>query len=324
MSVDLMILLSVFVAVILLSQALMLPVYRPQRGDTRYIKERLEAIREERGGKEAEISVFRKNRLEKASTWGRQLEALPFIANITLRLEQSGSDDLGYRYIAKALLLAAFAAAGVFVWKNSIGLAAIAFVVIPAAFYTSLNKRFAKRIDKIEEQFPEALGIIGRSLQAGHAFPDAIKMTYEELEGPIAEEFYKIFNDINYRKSVKAALLFFVERVPTVSAMAFSSAVIVQKETGGNLAENVKNLSKIIRQRFAFKRKVKTLSAEGRMSAWVLVLMPIALFAFLYLTSPDYAQELTGTEQGRELLLYGFLGMAAGVFWLGRLIRLDV
>lgn len=324
MPVDLLFLLSVFVAVILLSQALMLPIYRPQRGNTRYIKERLQSMQQQQDAGKEQVSLLRSQKLKHAGDFGRWLEQFEFVHQTSMRLEQSGSGLLGYEYLARAIVATLVAAVAIIYWSNSwlYGLIVAVAVLLAANFH--LNRRFYKRIDTIEEQFPEALDIIGRGLQAGYAFSDAIKLAYEEMDGPMAAELRLVFADINYRKNVKLALLFFIERVPTVSAMAFSSSVMVQKETGGNLAENVKKLANIIRQRFAFKRKVKTLSAEGRMSAWVLVLMPMGLFAFLYINSPDYAKELTETESGNELLLYGAIAMAIGIYWLSRLIKLDV
>jgi tight adherence protein B len=106
--------------------------------------------------------------------------------------------------------------------------------------------------------------------------------------------------------------------------MAFASAVSIQKETGGNLAEKIETLCKVIRQRFTFKRRVRTLSAEGRLSGWVLVLTPFILFAMLYINSPGYIAILTGTPEGIDLLKWGGLGMIFGIYWISKLIKIDL
>ncbi|TKB49961.1 pilus assembly protein TadB [Ferrimonas sediminicola] len=324
MSIELIFLGCVFAAVLLLSQALFLPVYRPQRGDTRVLKERLKQLAREKGDDGEDLSLLRRNRLQKASSLGRQLETLPLIQNLSFKLEQSGSKYLGHQYLAIALFTALVLTLLCWLFTKDLLFCAISAVLTITLFHMKLNRDFDKRMEEIEAQFPEALDILRRGLQAGYAFSDSIKLVYEEMEGPLAFEFKLMFADINYGKDTKRALLRFIERVPSVSAMAFSSAVQVQKETGGNLAENMKNLSRIIRQRFAFKRKVKSMSAEGRMAAWVLVLMPLGLFAFLFLTSPNYARELTDTPDGNRLLVYGALGMLLGTYWIGRLIRIEV
>ncbi|TKB58418.1 type II secretion system F family protein [Ferrimonas aestuarii] len=324
MSIEVIFLICVFAAVLLLSQALFLPVYRPQRGDTRVIQERLKQLAKENAESGDNVSLLRRNRLQKASPLGRSLEELPFVQNISFKLEQSGSKLLGHQFLGLALLSAIIISFLLWMLSNDWLLALLTFLGVLALFNFKMNRDFDKRMELIEIQFPEALDILRRGLQAGYAFSDSIKLAFEEMDGPLAFEFQLIFADINYGKDTKRALLRFVERVPSVSAMAFSSAVQVQKETGGNLAENMKNLSRVIRQRFTFKRKVKSMSAEGRMSAWVLVLMPLGLFAFLFLTSPSYAKELTDTESGNRLLLYGAIGMMIGTYWIGRLIRLEV
>ncbi|SDK00747.1 tight adherence protein B [Ferrimonas sediminum] len=324
MSIQVIFLGCVFAAVLLLSQALFLPVYRPQRGDTRVIKDRLKQLAKERGDSADDVSLLRRNRLQKASSLGRRMEQFPFIQNLSFKLEQSGSRYLGHQYLMMALFTAlVFTVICWFLSKDWL-FCMLAFLLTLTLFHFKLSRDFDKRMETIEEQFPEALDILRRGLQAGYAFSDSVKLTYEEMEGPLAFEFRLMFADINYGKDTKRALLRFIERVPSVSAMAFSSAVQVQKETGGNLAENMQNLSRVIRQRFTFKRKVKSMSAEGRMSAWVLVLMPLGLFAFLFLTSPSYARELTDSESGNDLLMYGAIGMMIGTYWIGRLIRIEV
>ncbi|MBY5920832.1 type II secretion system F family protein [Ferrimonas balearica] len=324
MSIELTFLACVFLAVILLSQALFIPVYRPKRGDTRVVKERLNRLAQERGEEGAAVSIAMENRLKKASVLGRVLESNRFVSDLSFKLQQSGSKMLGYQFLLLALITSLATGLAVWIWRNEWFLALLSGVIVLVLFNVKLNRDFNSRMEKIEEQFPEALDILRRGIQAGYAFPDAVKLTYEEMDGPIAYEFKLLFADINYGKDTRRALLHFIERVPSVSAMAFSTAVQVQKETGGNLAENIQNLSRIIRQRFRFQRQVKTYSAQGRMSAWVLVSVPLALFGYLYLSSPTYARELTDTEVGNTLLIIAGIGMLIGIVWISRLIKIEV
>jgi len=314
----------IFIAVIFLSQALFLPVYNPQRAKTALVRERLKQLNAQEGDDKGQTSLLRKSRLDKLGSIGRALEKIRVIENLSYRLELADYRMLGHQYLALAMIFTLTGA--VIGWHFShhwlvtvlIGLAVILL------FSFKLNRDTSKRMELIESSFPDALDVLRRALQAGYAFSDAVKLVTEEMEGPLAREFKLMFANLNYSKSTKRALLGFIERVPSISAMAFASAVMVQKETGGNLAENIANLSRVIRQRFKFRRRVRTLSAEGRMSAWVLMLMPFALFAVLYLQSPSYIDELIGTPQGQELLMWGLLGMIVGGWWLSKIIKIEM
>ncbi|WP_299792517.1 type II secretion system F family protein [uncultured Shewanella sp.] len=314
----------IFLAVILLSQALFLPVYSPQRANTALVRKRLKQLTTDGEESEFETSLLRKSKLQKLNRFGRALERIEFIENLSYRLELADYKMMGHQFFL--LGLTASLVAGIVTWTLVNDLFVVAFVMAMTVilFSIKLSRDTNKRMDQIEASFPDALDVVRRALQAGYSFSDAIKLATEELEGPIAKEFSLMFANINYTKDIKRALLGFIERVPSVSAMAFASAVMVQKETGGNLAENIESLSMVIRERFTFRRRVKTLSAEGRLSAWILILLPFVLFAVIYLQTPSYVGELTGTEAGKKLLMLGAVGMTIGGWWISRLIRIDM
>lgn len=314
----------IFLAVILLSQALFLPVYSPQRANTALVRKRLKQLSEKADGEVYETSLLRKSRLQKVTRMGRALEKIEFIENLSYRLELADYKIMGHHYLLMTLISASIVAliAWTFIHEPIVTLALFGITVM--LFNFKLNRDTNKRMDSIEASFPDALDVIRRALQAGYSFSDAIKLATEELDGPIAKEFKLMFANINYTKDTKRALLGFIERVPSISSMAFASAVMVQKETGGNLAENIGNLSRVIRERFKFRRRVKTLSAEGRLSAWILILLPFVLFAVIYIQTPGYVGELTGTEQGQKLLMWGAAGMTIGGWWISKLIKIDM
>ncbi|WP_299804722.1 type II secretion system F family protein [uncultured Shewanella sp.] len=314
----------VFIAVLFLSQALFLPVYSPQRANSALVRKRLKKLSEESGDITYETSLLRKSRLGKLGRIGRWLERFQFIENLSYRLELADYKLMGHQYIMFALLSASIVAVVGWIYLGEQVAAAFLFFVMLFLFNFKLNRDTSKRMDKIEESFPDALDVLRRALQAGYSFSDAIKLVTEEMEGPLAKEFSLMFANINYSKDTKRALLGFIERVPSVSAMAFASAVMVQKETGGNLAENINNLARVIRLRFTFRRRVRTLSAEGRLSAWILILLPFVLFAVIYIQTPGYVGELTGTEEGHQLLIWGAIGMFVGGMWISKLIRIDM
>lgn len=322
MNPQLIFLLLVFAAVVLLSQTLFVSVYSPQRADTKQLKKHLLSLALK--DKNIEKNLLLNNKVNKLPPFPRWLESLSWISDLTYKMEISGSKLLGHQYLAIALIVSTIGGIAIWLLSNDWLFSLLCLLLILLGFHIKLNRDMSNRMEKIEEQFPEAMDVLKRGLQAGYAFSDAIKLVFEEMDGHLADEFKILFNRINFGNDIKTALLNFVKRVPSTSAMAFSSAVAIQKSTGGNLAENIDKLSKVIRQRFTFKRRIRTLSAEGRLSGWVLVLMPFVLFAVLYLSSPSYVALLTSTPAGLNLLKWGGAGMLVGIWWINKLIQIEV
>ncbi len=198
--------------------------------------------------------------------------------------------------------------------------AALAFL-LPILRLSALRRR---RLGKIDEQLPDAIDVIKRALRAGHPFNAAIKLVADDMDQPIAKEFETMFSDLNYGSDVRRALLGLLERVPSVTIMALVTSVLVQRETGGNLAEILDQIGKVVRGRFRFERKVRTLAAEGKMSAWVLAMVPLALVAMLSISSPTYLPVLLTNPVGHKMLyVAGILGVI-GVLWIRKIIRIEV
>jgi len=133
-----------------------------------------------------------------------------------------------------------------------------------------------------------------------------------------------VFGDINYGNDVRRAMLGLLSRVPSVTVMALVTAILVQKETGGNLAEILEKISTVIRGRFKLQRKVQSYTAEGRMSAWVLAMVPLVLFIALWVTTPDYLPILIEDERGQKMVVFGFVSSVVGVLWIRKILRIDV
>ena len=180
------------------------------------------------------------------------------------------------------------------------------------------------RMAQFEEQLPDAIDAMRRALKAGHPFSATLKLVAEDMEDPIAYEFEQTFADINYGNDARRAMLGLLARVPSVTVMALVTSILVQKETGGNLAEILGEISKVIRSRFRFYRRVRTLSAEGRLSGWILAMIPFVLFLMLTITNPDYLPMLTESETGRQAIVAGVISGFIGILWIRRIIRIDV
>jgi tight adherence protein B len=197
-------------------------------------------------------------------------------------------------------------------------------LIAAAAPLVKINMERGKRLNRFEEQLPEAVEVMVRALKAGHPFTDTLRLVAEEMDQPIAKEFGMVHTDINHGLDMKVAFLNLLERVPNMTLMGLVTAVVVQRETGGNLAETLQNISKIIRGRFRFQRRVKSLTAEGRMSAWVLAMIPFVLFIGLMITTPDYLPILIEEPLGRKIVTVSFTLLLIGILWLRKLIRVDV
>jgi tight adherence protein B len=159
------------------------------------------------------------------------------------------------------------------------------------------------RMRKFEEQFPEALDLIGRALRAGHAFPTGLEMVGSEMPAPVGEEFRLLYEQQNYGMPVPEALKRFAERIPVLDARFFVTAVLIQRESGGNLAEVLDNLSHVIRDRFKVKRQMRVASAHGRITGWVLVALPPVLAIVLMSVNQQHRELMFGERLGVQMMV---------------------
>ncbi len=182
----------------------------------------------------------------------------------------------------------------------------------------------AYRLVLLSAGLAAAADVIKRALKAGHPFSQCLKLVAEDMDEPISREFEKVFTEINYGSDVRSAMFGLLERMPSLSVMALVTVVMIQKETGGNLAETLERISAVIRGRFKLYRRVRTLSAEGRMSAWILAAIPFVLFGAISITTPNYMPMLLKDPRGPNLIMAaGTLGIV-GILWLRRILRIDV
>jgi tight adherence protein B len=199
-------------------------------------------------------------------------------------------------------------------------LAGVAASFLPIMFVQHVA---AKRLAVFEEQFPEAIDLIARALRAGHALPTALQMVSDEIPPPVSGEFRLLFDQQNFGMSLPDALKAFGERIPLVDARFFVTAVLTQRETGGNLSEVLDKLSTVIRDRFKVKRQVRAVSAHGRITGWVLGAMPPVLAAILFIISPDHMRLLIDDPLGVQMVLMGVVLQIIGVLAIRRILRVE-
>jgi tight adherence protein B len=181
-----------------------------------------------------------------------------------------------------------------------------------------------RRLGQFEERFPEALDLLGRAVRAGHAFGTGMEMIGKESPEPIASEFRKTFEEQNFGLPMRDALLNMTERVPLIDVRFFVTALLVQKETGGNLAEILDNLSRVIRDRFRIYREVRTKTAAGRLSAMILIALPPIMLVLLSNLNPDYMRVLFDDPKGPTVLAIAGTLQLIGSAIIWKIIHIEV
>ncbi|MCJ2377116.1 type II secretion system F family protein [Vibrio sp. ZSDZ34] len=310
-----------FVSVFIISQALIMPA-AGQKAKHKELTKRLEMTKSDLDSES--INLLNEHYNKSLSPFDRNLIKISYFANLKKMMELAGI-RMGLADLVARVILVCLALFILILLINQpwyFGLALCLFVVLSVTFYINWKVNF--RLMKFEEQLPEALDIMRRMLQTGQPLVQSFKEVGDELPNPAGEEFRNTFNLLNFGYDMRIAILNMSDRVPTVSMLAFSSAVLLQKDTGGNLSENLQKVSEVLRSRFKLSRKIKTLTAESRMAAWILVLAPFALFAALQVINPDYVSVLYTHPAGLKLIGFGMISLMIGAFWMKRVISLEV
>jgi tight adherence protein B len=187
-----------------------------------------------------------------------------------------------------------------------------------------LRHRRSARLKRFEEQFPEALDLVSRAIRAGHAFTTAMGMVAEEGADPVGQEFRKSFDEQNFGLPLKDALNNLAERVPSLDVRFFVTAVLIQRETGGNLAEILDNLAHVVRERFKILRQVRVYTAHGRLTGYVLMTLPAALAFVLQFINPEHMNLLFRERMGHIMLTVAIVLQIIGYFWIKRAVKIEV
>lgn len=187
-----------------------------------------------------------------------------------------------------------------------------------------LQRMEIKRVELFIKQFPDALDHIARSIKTGNGLVTSIGLVASDLNQPVSSEFRQVFDEINYGLDFNQSLSNLATRVPSNDLNFFVIALLIQRESGGNLTELLSNLSATMRERVKLHGKIQILSAEGRFSAYMLGLLPFAIALLFYLLNPEYMSLLWQTNEGQSMLLVGLILMAFGYAWLMRIVKIEV
>lgn len=247
-------------------------------------------------------------------------------AGVSLRrlIEQSGVAMTPSAVIVMSIVAAALFAMPVFLFVH------FQFAWVPAAlvgafvpFGWLMYKRSA-RLRRFEEQFPEALDLLSRAIRAGHAFQTALGMAADELPPPVGPELKKTFDQQNYGLPLRDALNELAERVGLLDVRFFVTAVLIQRDTGGNLSEILDNLAYVVRERFKILRQVRVHTAHGRFTGYVLLALPAFLAIALNIINPDHMGPLFHDHMGQVMLTGAIVLQVVGYVWIRKIIKIEV
>jgi tight adherence protein B len=291
----------------------------------RLIKDRLATVQKtpEREPNE-ELALLRDEQLSKIPAFDTLLRRSERVSAIQDALLQAGMKFRAGNFLLLCVFCGVVAGLATVLYTRNPAIAWAALIIGGFLPYSVVSYRRQKRFEKFEELFPEAIDTLARAVRAGHAFTTAIEMISNEIAEPLATEFRKLFEEQKFGMPVRDALMNLTERVPLVDVKFFVTAVMLQRETGGNLAEILDNLSYVIRERFKIQRQVRVHTAQGRLTMALLMAMPPTVVTILLVFSPDFVRPLFYDPIGHALLVLSIALQTVGYFVIRKIIKIQV
>jgi tight adherence protein B len=311
----------IFLSCFFLIRAALAFLADPERRQQRRLRKRLKGME----GLEASLNAgtLLKKASLKRSFLDRNLDKFRLIKHLeALRLQ--GNLTWKMRTFLVVACLSGVAGLGLGLWKWGVwgGLAGGGLgVLIP---YKALVRKRKRRLQKFEKQLPEALDLLARGLRAGHTFPAGMQQVGQEMPDPLGTEFFKTFSEFSHGLDLNSALLGLCERIELRDLSFFTTAVLIQRETGGNLTEILEKISLLIRERFKLRNQVSALTAEGRMSGIILILLPPVLAVILMLINPAYESQLFRHPLGQAMCVAASGFQLLGMLLIYKIVNIKV
>ncbi len=296
-----------------------------RRSRARLLRERLATVHQatERQPTE-ELALLRDELMSEIPALDRILQRSPRVTRLRRLLQQANMKVRAGNFLVICvfsaalfgMLLMVISRVMIFAWVGALGGLMLPFV------FASYKRQ--KRFQKFEELFPEAIDTLARAVRAGHAFTTALELIASEMAEPVSGEFRKLFEEQKFGLPVRDALLNLAERVPIVDVKFFVTAVMLQRETGGNLAEILDNLSYVIRERFKIQRQVRVYTAQGRLTMLLLMALPPIIVLIMEVMNPDFIKPLFSDPIGHMLIVVGVILQTIGFFLIRKIIQIQV
>lgn len=276
------------------------------------------------GHGQGQLSILKQRTLSHSPWLEKLLLLIPRVHRLDRTLVQSGLNLSVGDFFGISVILFATGVILVFFLGRSLPLGLLLGGILAALPSVNVLRVRAKRLAAVERQLPDAIDLMGRALRAGHAFPSALQMVGDEMSDPIGAEFRVLFDEINYGVAINDAMLNLLNRVPSNDLRYFVVAILIQRETGGNLAELFDSISAIVRARLKLLGEIRTLSAEGRISAWILTLLPFAVGSVINIINPNFLAEVWNDALGLKLIYGAAALMVFGIWAMTRIIKIRV
>jgi tight adherence protein B len=311
--------------VVALAAFFIFSVFDQRSARARLLKERLSDERKapERTPEE-ELALMRDEQLSQIPALDNLLRRSARVSDIQKMLVQGGLTMRAGNFLGLCIASGIAATIIAYVLSRRVDVAWIALLVGFVLPYSYASYMRQKRFNKFDELFPEAIDTLARAVRAGHAFTTALEMITNEISEPIAGEFRQLYEEQKFGMPVRDALLNLTERMPSVDVKFFVTAVMLQRETGGNLAEILDNLSYVIRERFKIQRQVRVYTAQGRLTMALLMGMPPIIVVVMMALNPAFIKPLFSDPIGHTLLVAGITLQTVGYFVIRKIIRIQV
>lgn len=319
-------LIVLFVALLLAIDAMRLLWLGALGGSARRLQRRIRALAGVETAPEGSpaMALLRERRLSSLPLLERWLGRLPRVHDLDRWLAQTGIALKLADAIVAGIVLALFAGLLLRLAGQSVLLASAGALAAGVFWWVWLQHQRTRRLQRMEMQLPDALDLMARSMQAGHSFNSALLLVGEESPAPLAGEFRQVFDEINHGVSPTQALQALTQRLPSADLRFFAVAVLIQTESGGNLAHILSSIAGLIRERQRLQARVQVLAAEGRLSAWILTLLPFVMGMLLTAFNREFIATLWRDPLGLQIVGVSVALMVVGVFWMWRMVNVRV
>lgn len=312
-----------FGLLLLATFGVMVWVLRPTQTESD-VQRHLSSIEKIRGVDAEGATILKQETLSAVPWLNTLLRNIPGVLDLRLLIVQAGRT-----WTVATVLLGSLVAAFVAAWVSSIFIHVIPLILLVGAAFGSAPYLFllwqrGARFQRFEEVLPEAIDLMSRALKAGHAVASMIEMVSQETADPVATEFRTVFEEQNLGLPMREAMLNLANRVPLDDVRFFVTAVLVQKETGGNLADILDKTAFIMRERMRLKGQLKIYTAQGRLSGWILCIMPFVMLVLMSLLNPEYESKLWKHPLGIHAIYVGLIMMALGIFVIRKIVDIKV
>jgi len=315
----------VFLTALFMVYALYLITSRTSDAKRQLLKERLaDAIRSSAHSTDADVQLAREELMSEIPWLNRVLLKMQMTTKLKQMIDQADSNITVMRLILFSLSAGVLAFLAVSMISVSLPLMILFGLIATSVPFVHINMKRKKRMKKFLQLLPDALDLMSRGLSAGHAFTEALQMVASEMPEPISMEFRKTYEEQNLGLSLKLALENLVQRVPLLDLRMCVTAVMIQRETGGNLSELLEKVAHTIRERFRIMEDLKTMTLSSRWSAWLLCALPIFLAVYVTFMNPGYMDVMWRDSRGHKLLAVAGLMQILGMLMVQKIMKIRI